>query len=163
MAAFSPLEKVMRTTKAVSKTAAVILFGMGMVMGAGQAQAASGMAMASVRIVPPTRVAVVNQPTSINIGASDIKRGFVDSAAAQVVTRAGSAADGFAVSFESTGGSLKKVEVRRSNAPVASGSSQLFVGNTTTADVKFRFVLDSDVAPVASQNATNLVVTYHAY
>lgn len=163
MAAFSPLEKVMRTTNAVSKTAAVILFGMGMVMGAGQAQAASGMAMASVRIVPPTRVAVVNQPTSINIGASDIKRGFVDSAAAQVVTRAGSAADGFAVSFESTGGSLKKVEVRRASAPVATGSSQLFVGNTTTADVKFRFVLDSEVPPVSSKRGANLLVTYHGY
>lgn len=163
VAAFSPLETVMRTTKAVSKTAAVILFGVGLAMGSVQAQAASGIAMASVRILPPTRVAVVNQPTSINIGASDIKRGFVDSTAAQVVTRAGSTADGFAVSFESTGGSLKKVEVRRTNSSVATGSSQLFVGNTTTADVRFRFVLDSKVLPVSSQNATNLLVTYHAY
>ena len=57
----------------------------------------------------------------------------------------------------------RKVEVRRTNSSVATGSSQLFVGNTTTADVRFRFVLDSKVLPVSSQNATNLLVTYHAY
>lgn len=153
----------MRTTKAVTQKAAAILFGVGMVLGSVEAQGASGIAMASVRILPPTRVAVVNQPTSINIGASDIKRGFVDSSTAQVVTRAGSAADGFAVSFESAGGPLKRVEVRRTNSSVAAGSSQLFVGNLSTADVKFRFVLDSDVPPGSSQNSANLLVTYHAY
>jgi len=153
----------MRTTKAVTKRAVAILFGVGMAMGSVEVQAASGIAMASVRILPPTRVAVINQPTSINIGASDIKRGFVDSSSAQVVTRAGSAADGFAVSFESAGGPLKRVEVRRTNSAVAAGSSQVFIGNLTTTDVKFRFVLDSDVQPVSSQNSTSLLVTYHAY
>lgn len=153
----------MRTTKAATQKAVAVLFGLGMVLGSVKAEAASGMATASVRIMPPTRVALVNQPTSVSIAASDIKQGFVESSAAQIVTRAGSAADGFAVSFESTGNSLKRVEVRRTNSPVAAGASQLFVGNVATTDVKFRFVLDTDVAPAKSQNAANLLVTYHAY
>lgn len=153
----------MRTTKAVTQKAVAVLFGIGMVLGSVNAEAATGVAMASVRIMPPTRVALVNQPTSVSVAASDIKQGFVDSSAAQIVTRAGSKADGFAVSFESTGSSLKRVEVRRMNSPVTAGTSQLFVGNLATTDVKFRFVLDSDLAPVKTQNAANLLVTYHAY
>lgn len=153
----------MRTTKAVTQKAVAVLFGIGMVLSSVKAEAATGMAMASVRIMPPTRVALVNQPTSVSVAASDIKQGFVDSSAAQIVTRAGSKADGFAVSFESTGSALKRVEVRRTNSPVTAGTSQLFVSNLATTDVKFRFVLDSDLASVKAQSAANLLVTYHAY
>lgn len=150
-----------RTTKTSTLVTAGILLSIGMAVCGSNAEAATGVAMASVRILPPTRVAVLNQPTSITFSANDIKRGFVDSSKAQIVTLAGSGADGFAVSFEPVGGPLKGVEVHRLNAPAKSGSSQLFVGSLEASDVKFRFVLDSKVRPVAS--ITHLLVTYHAY
>ena len=125
-----------------------------MILGAAAAQAASSSAemRVSVQVIARTLLTVDQEPTSVQITADDIARGYIEVPEAVAFRIRSNASNGYSVQFQPVDYPFSKAEVKWGSSVAVVGSdgswlTQPYQQGTTTGLLNVRLTLASSTTP----------------